>query len=97
MVEEMSIQLTLTTDEIEQLEKATRYEIVDKEDLHSAVLMAIEKYVESYEKDSLYHAHIESQKRLENYYRCSLKDIAKQLGHNPQRMTEVWVSKADEV
>lgn len=44
----MTIQLTLTGEEIEQLAKATGYTIEEKEDLYQAVLMAIEKYVETY-------------------------------------------------
>ena len=50
-MEDMSIQLTLTGEEIEQLAKATGGEIKDKEDLYQAVLMAIEKYVETYERN----------------------------------------------
>ena len=49
-MEDMSIQLTLTGEEIEQLVKTTGYEIEDKEDLYQAVLMAIEKYVETYKE-----------------------------------------------
>ena len=48
--EDMSIQLTLTGDEIEQLEQVTGIEIVDKERLYQAVLMAVEKYVETYKE-----------------------------------------------
>lgn len=47
-MEDISIQLTLTTEEIRQLAEVTGYEIEDKEDLYQAVLMAIEKYVETY-------------------------------------------------
>lgn len=50
-MENMSIQLTLTEEEIEQLANATGYEIEDKEDLYQAVLMAIEKYVETYKEN----------------------------------------------
>ena len=50
-MEYMSIQLTLTADEIQQLSKVTGCEIEDKEDLYQAVLMAIEKYVETYKED----------------------------------------------
>lgn len=49
--EDMSIQLTLTGEEIEQLEHATGIEVVDKEGLYQAVLMAIEKYVETYQEN----------------------------------------------
>ena len=49
--EDMSIQLTLTGDEIEQLEQVTCINIVDKEGLYQAVLTAIEKYVETYKED----------------------------------------------
>ena len=47
-MEDMSVQLTLTSEEIEQLAEATGYDIEDKEDLTQAILMAIEKYVETY-------------------------------------------------
>lgn len=50
-MEDMSIQLTLTSEEIQQLAKVTGYEIEDKEDVMQAVLMAIEKYVETYKED----------------------------------------------
>ena len=49
---DMNIRLTLAGEEIEQLEQVVGFEIKDKEELHSAVLMAIEKYVETY-KESL--------------------------------------------
>ena len=49
-MEDMSIQLTLTAEEIEQLAEVTGYEIEDKEDLYQAILMAIEKYIETYEE-----------------------------------------------
>lgn len=49
-MEDISVQLTLTGEEIQQLEKATGYEIADKEDLTQAILMAIEKYVDTYNK-----------------------------------------------
>lgn len=48
--EDMSIQFTLTGEEIEQLEQTTGIEIADKEGLHQAVLTAIEKYVETYKE-----------------------------------------------
>lgn len=51
-MEDMSIQLTLTVEEIQQLEKVIGYEIEDKEDLYQAVLMAIEKYVETYKDEN---------------------------------------------
>lgn len=44
-MEDMSIQLTLTVEEIKQLAMVIGYEIEDKEDLYQAVLMAIEKYI----------------------------------------------------
>ena len=47
-MEDMSVQLTLTVEEIQQLAKVTGYEIKDKEDLTQAILMTIEKYVETY-------------------------------------------------
>ena len=50
-MEDMSIKLTLTGEEIEGLEKAVGWNIKDKEDLYQAVLMAIEKYVETYERN----------------------------------------------
>ena len=50
-MEDMSVQLTLTVEEIQQLEKVTGYEIEDKEDLTQAIRMAIEKYVETYEEN----------------------------------------------
>lgn len=50
-MEDMSVQLTLTVEEIQQLARVTGYEIEDKEDLTQAILMAIEKYVETYEED----------------------------------------------
>ena len=50
-MEDMSVQLTLTAEEVRQLAKATGSEIEDKEDLYQAVLMAIEKYVETYKED----------------------------------------------
>ena len=46
-MKDMSIQLTLTGEEIQQLETITGYEITDKEDLTQAILMAIEKYIET--------------------------------------------------
>ena len=49
-MEDMSVQLTLTAEEIQQLETVTGYEIADKEDLTQAILMAIEKYIETYEE-----------------------------------------------
>ena len=49
-MEDISIQLTLTAEEIEQLAQIIGYEIEDKEDLYQAVLMAIEKYVETYKE-----------------------------------------------
>lgn len=49
-MEDMTIQLTLTGEEIEQLERTTGYKIKEKEDLYQAVLMAIEKYVETYKE-----------------------------------------------
>lgn len=51
IMEDMSVQLTLTGEEIQQLETITGYEITDKEDLTQAILMAIEKYIETYEED----------------------------------------------
>jgi hypothetical protein len=50
-MEETSIQLTLSEEEIKGLEKAVGWAIEDKEDLYQAVLMAIEKYVETYVRD----------------------------------------------
>lgn len=50
-MEDMSVQLTLTVEEIQQLAEVTGYEIEDKEDLTQAILMAIEKYVETYKED----------------------------------------------
>jgi hypothetical protein len=50
-MEETSIQLTLSEDEIKDLEKAVGWKIEDKEDLYEAVLMAIEKYVETYQEN----------------------------------------------
>jgi hypothetical protein len=47
-MEDMSIQLTLTGEEIQQLAKVTGYEIEGKEDLTEAIRMAIEKYIETY-------------------------------------------------
>jgi hypothetical protein len=47
---DMSVQLTLTAEEIQQLEAVTGYEIEDKEDLTQAIWMAIEKYIETYEE-----------------------------------------------
>ena len=49
-MEDMSIQLTLTAEEIEQLVKVTGYEIEDREDLYQVVMMAIEKYIETYKE-----------------------------------------------
>lgn len=48
IMEDMNIQLTLTSEEIQQLAEVTGYKIEDKEDLAQAVRMAIEKYVETY-------------------------------------------------
>jgi hypothetical protein len=42
-MEDMSVQLTLTVEEVQQLSKVTGYKIEDKEDLTQAILMAIEK------------------------------------------------------
>ena len=50
-MEDVSIQLTLSGDEIQGLEKAVGWKIEDKEVLYQAVLMAIEKYVETYERN----------------------------------------------
>lgn len=50
-MEDITIQLTLTGEEIEQLAKVTGYDIVNKESLYQAVLMAIEKYIETYKED----------------------------------------------
>lgn len=51
IMDDMSIQLTLTGEEIQQLAKTTGYEIENKEDLTQAILMAIEKYVETYKEN----------------------------------------------
>ena len=45
--EDISVQLTLTGEEIEQLAKVTGCDIENKEDLTQAIRMAIEKYVET--------------------------------------------------
>jgi hypothetical protein len=50
-MEETSIQLTLSEEEIKGLEKAVGWKIEDKEDLYEAVLMVIEKYVETYQEN----------------------------------------------
>lgn len=50
-MEDISVQLTLTGEEIEQLAEVTGYDIEDKEDLTQAILMAIEKYVKTYKKE----------------------------------------------
>lgn len=44
----ISIQLTLSEEEIIELEDVVGWKIEDKEDLYQAVLMAINKYVETY-------------------------------------------------
>lgn len=44
--DDMSIQLTLTGEEIEQLEKIVGCDINDKETLHNVVVFAIKKYME---------------------------------------------------
>lgn len=51
-MEDMSVKLTLTGEEIQQLARVIGYEIEDKEDLTQAVRMAIEKYVETYEVEN---------------------------------------------
>lgn len=49
-MEDMSVQLTLTVEEVQQLAEVVGFEIEDKEDLTQAILMAIEKYVETYKE-----------------------------------------------
>lgn len=49
-MEDTSIQLTLSEEEIMELEEAVGWKIEDKEDLYHAVLMAINKYVETYKE-----------------------------------------------
>ncbi len=49
-IDDTSIQLTLTSEEIAELASASGCDIVDKETLHDAVLMAIEKYIETYKE-----------------------------------------------
>lgn len=44
-MEDTSIQLTLSEDEIRGLEKAVGWKIEDKEDLYQAVIMTIQKYI----------------------------------------------------
>jgi hypothetical protein len=44
-MEETSIQLTLSEEEIKGLEKAVGWAIEDKEDLYQAVMMAVQKYI----------------------------------------------------
>lgn len=44
-MEETSIQLTLSEEEIKSLEKAVGWAIEDKEDLYQAVMMTIQKYI----------------------------------------------------
>lgn len=44
--EDMSIQLTLAGEEIEQLEKIVGCDINDKETLHNVAILAIKKYME---------------------------------------------------
>lgn len=44
-MEETSIQLTLSEDEIKGLEKAVGWKIDDKEDLYQAVITAVQKYI----------------------------------------------------
>lgn len=44
-MEETSIQLTLSEDEIKALEKAVGWAIEDKEDLYQAVIMTVQKYI----------------------------------------------------
>ena len=44
-MKDTSIQLTLSENEINDLEEAVGWEIEDKEDLYQAVLMAVEKYI----------------------------------------------------
>lgn len=50
-MEDISIQLTLSGDEIMELEEVVGWKIEDKEDLYQAVLMAINKYVETYKEN----------------------------------------------
>jgi hypothetical protein len=49
-MEDMSVQLILTVEEVQQLAEVVGFEIEDKEDLTQAILMAIEKYVETYKE-----------------------------------------------
>ncbi len=50
-MEDISIQLTLSAMEIMELEEVVGWKIEDKEDLYQAVLMAINKYVETYKEN----------------------------------------------
>ena len=47
----ISIQLTLSEEEIIELEEVVGWKIEDKESLYQAVLMAINKYVETYKEN----------------------------------------------
>lgn len=49
-MEETSIQVTLSEDEIKGLEKATGWKIEDKEDLYQAVITAILQYTKDYKE-----------------------------------------------
>lgn len=53
-MEETSIQLTLSEDEIKGLEKATGWKIEDKENLYQAVIMAVQKYIADCEQKGQY-------------------------------------------
>lgn len=50
-MEETSIQLTLSEEEIKGLEKAVGWAIEDKEDLYQAVIEAIQEHIKNYRED----------------------------------------------
>lgn len=51
-MEETSIQLTLSEDEIKGLEKAVCWAIEDKEDLYQAVVTAVLQYIKDYKEEN---------------------------------------------
>lgn len=55
-MEETSIQLTLSEEEIKNLEKAVCWKIEDKEDLYQAVIMAIKGYSETHKPRTMGYA-----------------------------------------
>ena len=55
-MEEISIQLTLSEDEVKDLEKAVGWKIEDKEDLYQAVITAIKEHSETHKTKTMGYA-----------------------------------------